>query len=371
VNRFEATWLAAVRAGGDRVQDAKVLVACSGGGDSVALLAFLWAVRRSLGLDLVVAHAHHGLRPEADREAELVRGLCRSADLDLVEARLAVRDHAAAGGLGLETAARDLRWAWLQSLVAAEGAAVVATGHTLDDHTETVLVRLARGGGSGCLTPLARRQGLRWSPLVQARREDLRAYLRQKRIPWLEDASNAEPFTPRNRWRTLLEAMRAEAPALDRHLWETHLQVAELAALRDRQVGAWRGRRWDLDPGPTLLLAGPWPEPELRWVLEAAGRDGRWPREPDLLRDLAAWMLPHLERKPKKIKEWGGWQLAPAGPGAGRVTPGAEPLRDRPWTWALRRGTGPGCEQTVQSSGNPLREQVRLDEEGQSPLEAT
>ena len=335
MNRFEARWLEAVRAGGDGVRGAKVLVACSGGGDSVALLAFLWAVRRSLALDLVVAHAHHGLRPEADREAELVRGLCRSADLDLVEARLAVQAHAAGAGLGLETAARELRWAWLRSLVAAEGADLVATGHTLDDHTETVLVRLARGAGAGCLTPLPRRQGLRWSPLVQARRQDLRAYLGQKGIPWLEDPSNADPFTPRNRWRKLLEPMRAEAPALDRHLWETHLQVAELAALRDAQVASWRGRRWDRGPGPALLLAGLWPEVELRWVLEAAGRDCGWPREPDLLRDLAAWMLPHLQRKPKKSKEWGGWRLAPA--------------PDPPWAWALQRGAAPGCEQTVQS----------------------
>jgi tRNA(Ile)-lysidine synthetase-like protein len=367
VNRQEARWLEAVRTGGDGIQGAKVLVACSGGGDSVALLAFLWAARRSLDLDLVVAHAHHGLRPEADQEADLVRRLCRSADLDLLEARLAVQAHATATGLGLETAARELRWAWLRSLAEAEGAAAVATGHTLDDHTETVLVRLARGGGSGCLTPLPRRQGLRWSPLVQARREELRAYLRQKRVPWLEDASNADPFTPRNRWRRLLEPMRAEAPALDRHLWETHLQVAELAALRDRQVAAWRGSRWDLGPGPALLLAGPWPEPELRWALEAACRACAWPREPDLLRALAAWMLPHLARKPKKPKEWGGWRLEPAGPGPS----GAAPAPDGRWVWALVRGAGSGCEQTVQSWESLDPNRVDWNGEGTSPLEAT
>lgn len=340
MNRFEATWLEAVRTGGDGVRDAKVVVACSGGGDSVALLAFLWAARRSLGLELVVAHAHHGLRPEADREAELVRGLCRAADLDLVEASLAVRARAQEASLGLETAARDLRWTWLRSLAAAEGAEAVATGHTLDDHTETVLLRLARGGGAGCLTPLPRRQGLRWSPLVQARREELRSYLRMKRIPWLEDASNQDPFTPRNRWRMLLEPMRAQAPALDQHLWETHRQVAELAAFRDRQVEAWRGARWDLarEPGPGLLLGGPWEEPELRWALEAACRAQSWPREPDLLRDLAAWMMPHLHRTPKKTKEWGGWVLAPAAAAQGRL-----------WSWVLARKSDFSGKECAQS----------------------
>ena len=339
MNRQEASWLAEAR--GDGIRSAKILVACSGGGDSVALLAFLWAVRRSLDLDLVVAHARHGLRPEADQEADLVRGLCRSADLDLVEASLDVRAHARAAGLGLETAARELRWAWLGSAAEGEGAAAVATGHTLDDHTETVLVRLARGGGAGCLTPLPRVQGLRWSPLVRARRQELRAYLRQKRIPWLEDASNLEPFTPRNRWRQLLEPMRAEAPALDAHLWETHLQVAELAALRDRQVASWRGVRWELAPGPALLLDGAWTEPELRWSLEAAARQCGWPREPDLLRGMTAWMLPHLQRKPNNYKEWGGWRLGPSCGKTGRPDHGAPSGPGLLLPWALIRQLEP------------------------------
>jgi len=336
MNRFEAKWLGEIRAAGDGIRNARVLVACSGGGDSVALLAFLWAVRKSLGLDLIVAHAQHGLRPEAEQEAELVRSLCRSVDLDLVEARLEVRAHARTNRLGLETAARELRWAWLRAQAASEGVAAVATGHSLDDHTETVLIRLARGGGAGCLTPLPRIQDLRWSPLIRARRQELRAYLTGKGIPWLEDASNLEPFTPRNRWRRLLEPMRAEAVALDEHLWETHRQVAELVAFRDRHVASWRGTRWDLllVPGPMLLLDGQWEERELRWTLEAAFRDCQWPREPDLLRDLSAWMLPHLHRKPGKIKQWSDWRLQPAALDPALASPG------RLMRWALLRREG-------------------------------
>ena len=312
MNHQEAQWLGALQARGDAVRDARILVACSGGGDSVALLAFLWAARKSLGLDLVVAVADHGLRPEAAQEADLVRGLCRSADLDLVQARLEVRAHAASTGAGLETAARELRWSWLRAQAAACGAAAVATGHTLDDHTETVLVRLARGGGAGALTPLPPRQGLRWSPLIQLRRDELRAYLKKKGLPWLEDASNREPFTPRNRWRQLLEPMRAEAPALDLHLWETHRQVEELRAFRDRHVQAWRGNRWEAGPQGPLLLARTWTEPELRWVLDAAFQELDWPREAGLLRDLSAWLLPHLDRKSEKSKSWGGYILQTA-----------------------------------------------------------
>lgn len=328
MNRFEASTLDAIRRRGDGVRDARVLVACSGGGDSAALLITLWAVRKSLGLNLVVAHADHGLRPEAQEDAAFVQALCRRLDLDLVEARLDVRAHAEEQGLGLETAARELRWAWLKAEAASVGAAVAATGHTLDDHTETVLVRLARGGGLGAITPLPARQGLRWSPLIEARRADLRAYLRQKEIPWREDASNEEGFTPRNRWRKLLEHMRQEAPALDVHLWETHAQTAELKAWRDIQVALWRGARWEAQEG-LLLLNGPFSELELRWSLEAAFRELNWCREAERLRALSTWALPILGRKARKPKHWGewalcphegdfSWSLAPAGPTKGR-----------------------------------------------------
>jgi len=310
MNRFEASTLDAIRRRGDGVQGARVLVACSGGGDSAALLIFLWAVRRSLDLELVVAHADHGLRPEAQEDAAFVQELCRRLDLDLVEARLDVKAHAAEQGLGLETAARELRWAWLKAEAASVGAQVVATGHTLDDHTETVLVRLGRGGGLGAITPLPARQGLRWSPLIEARRADLRAYLQQKNVPWREDASNEEGFTPRNRWRKLLEEMRQEAPALDTHLWETHAQAAELKTWRDAQVASWRGSRWEVQDG-LLLLKGPFSEPELRWSLEAAFRDLDWLREAEALRGLSAWALPILGRKARKPKQWGGWALCP------------------------------------------------------------
>lgn len=310
MNRFETTWLSHVRARRDGVADVRVLVACSGGGDSTALLAFLWAVRKSLGLDLVVGHADHGLRDAASEDAVFVRELCRKLDLDLVEADLDVAGHARAAGQGIETAARELRWAWLKAEAESSGASVIATGHTLDDHTETVWLRLARGGGIGALTPLPARQGMRWSPLVQVRREALRTYLRTLGLPWREDETNAEGFTARNRWRNLLDALRAEAPALDEHLWETHGQVAELQSFRDELVSGWRGSRWDVFPEPArLFLRGPWADAELRWVLDAAFKAHGWPREADLLRDLAGWALPHLSGKSRKSKTWGGWRL--------------------------------------------------------------
>jgi tRNA(Ile)-lysidine synthetase-like protein len=341
MNRFVSTWLAHIHARQDDVRNARVVVACSGGGDSTALLLFLCSVRKSLGLELLVAHADHHLREASKEDAVYVQDLCRRLDLDLVEADLDVAGHARMTGQGMETSARELRWAWLAAEAESCQAAAVATGHTLDDHTETVWLRLSRGGGTGALTPLPARQALRWSPLIQARREELRTYLRTLGVPWREDETNASDFTPRNRWRKLLAILREEAPALDAHLWETHSQVQELRVFRDSLVLSWRGPRWETDPA-RVLLKGPWTDPELRWTLEAAFREMGWPREAERLHGISAWALPHLAGRSRKSKHWGGWQL------------------DRePSAWALH----PIWQETSLSQG-------RLDE-GETPREVT
>jgi tRNA(Ile)-lysidine synthetase-like protein len=341
MNRFESTWLAHIHARKDGVENVRTLIACSGGGDSTALLVFLWAVRKSLGLELLVAHADHGLRDSASEDAAFVRELCRKLDLDLVEADLDVSGHAKSTGLGLETAARELRWAWLKAEAESCGATAVATGHTLDDHTETVWLRLSRGGGTGSLTPLPARQGLRWSPLIQARREELRTYLHTLGLPWREDETNLQGFTARNRWRKLLQVMREESPSLDAHLWETHIQVEELRTFRDDLVHSWRGNRWNAAPDK-ICLHGSFSDAELRWVLEAAFRELGWPREADQLRGLAAWAIPHLRGRSRKTKTWGGWKLD-----------------SEPSGWALH----PIWQETLPSAG-------RLDG-GEIPQEAT
>ena len=309
MNRFEADLLAQIQRRGDGVRG-RVLVACSGGGDSVALLVLLWELRKSLDLDLCVAHADHDLRAESPQDADLVRQLCRMLDLDLAEATLGVKAHAAARKIGLEMAARELRWDWLREEAHQAGANAVATGHTLDDHTETVLLRLARGGGLGSLHPLPPRQGSRWSPLIQTRRAELRAFLNSRQVPWREDASNAEPFTARNRWRPILDQVRLEAPELDRHLFETHLQAAEAEAMARTLVAGWEGSRWNLEGEALRLRCEAWAEPELRWTLEMAFRRLDWPREAAALRDLAPWLQQRLARRGKP-GSWGDFQLNP------------------------------------------------------------
>ena len=121
----------------------------SGGADSVALLRVLLELRAELGIVLSVAHFNHGLRGEAsDADEAFVAELARQHDLEFFSGRGDVRDHALTSKLSLEAAARELRYRWLTSLAESHKLNAIATGHTLDDQAETVLLKFLRGAGT-------------------------------------------------------------------------------------------------------------------------------------------------------------------------------------------------------------------------------
>ncbi|MDR2561098.1 MAG: tRNA lysidine(34) synthetase TilS [Holophagales bacterium] len=316
MRRFESDVMQQMRRRGDGVKDCPVLAACSGGGDSVALLACLVALKESLNIEITAAHVNHELRSESTEEAEFVKALCKNFGVPLRSCSINVGNHATRTGLSIEMAARELRWSWLKKEAALIAAPLVATGHTIEDHTETVFVRLARGSGLGCLTGLPAVQPPRWSPLIECRREDLRRYLRRSGLEWREDGSNDAGFTPRNRWRKHLADFRLEAPKIDDHLLETHRQAAELLKIRDSIVSSWRGDKWGITEDGHLWLAVNWTPVDLEWVLEAAFRELGDQREPGLLRGLAAWISKVLGRRIKRTWRWGNWSLCPHPKGA-------------------------------------------------------
>src|SRR5262245_48582970 len=150
-----------------------VLVAVSGGPDSVALLDVLSDLAPALGVTLHVAHIHHNLRADADADLDLVRGLGERFGLPVHTERVTVR----AGGDGLEAEARRVRHAALEVRARAIGAARIATGHTADDQAETVLMRLLGGAGPRGLAAMAPLRGPYVRPLIDSRRADVMAHL--------------------------------------------------------------------------------------------------------------------------------------------------------------------------------------------------
>lgn len=183
-----------------------IVVAVSGGADSMALAHLLLDLREAWNLRLTVAHLDHDLRGEAGRrDLAFVRNWAASVGLPFIAGRQPVALFADERGTSLEAAAREVRYAFLSQTALSQGAGAVATGHTEDDQAETILLRLLRGSGAAGLAgmaPLSVRQGMRLiRPMLERSREEVLAYLREKGQSFCEDASNLDRRFLRNRVR--------------------------------------------------------------------------------------------------------------------------------------------------------------------------
>jgi tRNA(Ile)-lysidine synthase len=198
-----------------------VVVAVSGGGDSVALLHILHQLsREGLGLQLHVAHLNHMIRgEEADADERFVRGLAPRLGLPASIQRRDVPGIRETVKGSLEEAARTIRYEFLGEVAGKVGARKIATGHTASDQAETMLQRVARGTGLRGLAGIPVRRKLGPSsrievvrPLLGCWRQELRGFLGEKRRRWREDSSNQDTRILRNRLRLKV------LPLLKRHL---------------------------------------------------------------------------------------------------------------------------------------------------------
>lgn len=215
---------------------ATVVLAVSGGPDSIALLHLALRAARSTGWRLTVAHLDHGLRADSGADAAFVADAAAALGLTAEVRRTDVAALAVERGDGIEEAGRVARYALLDALVAAAPAGAVAmTGHTLDDQAETVLLHLARGTGLAGLSGIAERRGAVVRPLLRMRRAALRAALDAAGIAYRLDATNADARFSRNRARAdlvpLLESLHPGAT-------EAIGRAARLAAADDVALGA-------------------------------------------------------------------------------------------------------------------------------------
>jgi tRNA(Ile)-lysidine synthase len=181
----------------------RVLVAVSGGSDSVALLHVLSVLAGQLGIFLAVVHVNHGLRPSEDTDEEaLVQRYAADCGLACHSACLAVRELAQEKGLSLEEAARNLRYAYFDQVMHIEDAAKICVGHHADDQAEEVLLRLIRGAGRKGLSGMDLiRDGKIVRPLLAVSKAEIADYLQDRSIAWLDDSSNNSLKFLRNRVR--------------------------------------------------------------------------------------------------------------------------------------------------------------------------
>ena len=235
-----------------------VLVAVSGGVDSVCLLRLLVEV----GQPVVVATIDHGLRPSSRADTDWVIGL--AASLGLEAERVAVRVEAG----NVQAQARRARYAALGGVARRRKLRVVATGHTATDQAETVLMALARGAGLRGLAGMAPRRALTDGvdlvrPLLQTSRSDLEAVARDQGWAWREDPTNATDAFQRNRIRhSVLPDLRDEGG--DR----VDLRLASSAASARSALEALRVGLEDAFDG-TLLRVAPDDARAAVWIVEA------------------------------------------------------------------------------------------------------
>lgn len=232
-----------------------ILVALSGGADSMSLLVFLHRYREEFRLgSLTAAHVNHRLRgEEADRDEQFVREQCRHLDIPLLVYKANVAAEAQKSGEGIEEAGRRIRYAYLAEQ-AEQRNACIATAHTLSDSIETVLFHMARGCGlrglcgippvrdytdAGRHIPVIR-------PLIDCTRPDIEAFCGQYGIPYVQDSTNTDTAYARNRIRhRILPEFRSINPDFEsvflrmmRHAQNDEAYLAELAqsALKDAEL---------------------------------------------------------------------------------------------------------------------------------------
>ncbi len=203
-------------------------VAVSGGADSVALLRLLLDLRDELGGVLCVVHFNHKLRGRASQADErFVAKLAAQHGLEFFVAEENIAAKAKRERGNLEDVARRARYAFFERLVQEHRFDRVAVAHTADDQAETVLAHILRGTGLAGLGGIHPTTGAVLRPLLRIRRAELRAYLRRKRQPWREDASNRDTKRMRARIRHKLMPLLEQKfqPAVVEHL----CQLAEFA----------------------------------------------------------------------------------------------------------------------------------------------
>jgi tRNA(Ile)-lysidine synthase len=183
--------------------NARVLVALSGGPDSVALLYLLLELQEAGELTVAgVAHFNHQLRGvDADQDESFCRAMAGSLGLPIEVARADVRAVAREARRSVEDVARELRYAFFDDAVLRAGAEAVAVGHSRDDQAETFLLRLMRGAGARGLAAILPRAGRVIRPLLEISRAELRRYAANRQLPFRTDATNDDLSIPRNRVR--------------------------------------------------------------------------------------------------------------------------------------------------------------------------
>lgn len=182
-----------------------IVVACSGGADSLALADAVEQLQKLQAYRVMVCHVEHGLRgAEAAADAAFVEAFCRERQLTCAVRHVDAKQLAASGKLSLEAAARQLRYAALWECVSQQQADFLVTAHHRDDQAETLLLHLLRGSGTDGMSGMRSEKNCLIRPFLHLGRQELELYCRQRGLAYRQDSSNTDLYFTRNKVRHLL-----------------------------------------------------------------------------------------------------------------------------------------------------------------------
>lgn len=182
----------------------KILLAVSGGPDSMALCHILWRFvneDRQKKISLVLTHVHHGVRKESDSELLLVQQMAAKLNIPCLIHRFDAKGFAKTMGKSFQEAAREWRYAHWKEDMLSEGCSLLATAHHLGDQAETILYRLLRGSGTAGLAGIYPTKDSIIRPLLTFTKADILNYCQQEGVPFALDRSNQDPVYVRNQIR--------------------------------------------------------------------------------------------------------------------------------------------------------------------------
>jgi len=179
-----------------------VLICVSGGADSMCLLEVMRHISYEYGFGIAVAHYNHELRgDESDRDETFVMERCEEHGIPFYSGRGDVAMFAKKRGLGIEEAARNMRYEFFYDTAELTGADKIATAHTMDDNAETIILNLARGAGTNGMSGIPPVRDTVIRPLLRITREDVISFLNERDIPYVEDSTNSLDIYTRNKVR--------------------------------------------------------------------------------------------------------------------------------------------------------------------------
>lgn len=184
-----------------------IVIGVSGGPDSMALLNILISLKENKKIDcnLVVAHINHGIRKEADEETEYVAEFCKKHNISCYIKKKKVEELAKKEKIGTEEAGRKLRYSFFEEVAKNVNASKIATAHTANDNSETVLMNIIRGAGTSGLKGIeVKRDGKYIRPLIKCSRKEIEEYCTKNKLNPKQDKTNKENIYTRNKIRNQL-----------------------------------------------------------------------------------------------------------------------------------------------------------------------